>query len=186
MQKCRWLLVVNFTLKIATSCLKKWLINIYKAQYKYFKSGIFYVKNWSWTFKIYTPIDPLVFYLPQTFNSFGFQIFLFWAYLVKVVSETHVINPGFRGDRDAQSYAVCVVFCDHCLFVLFFLLGIALYDYKIARFISVPFSNKINWSIFAIARNDVYMYNICQKKTLWTDMFKITFYIFLQSNPICN
>ena len=32
--------------KISTICLEKQLINIYKAWYKYFKSGIIYVQNW--------------------------------------------------------------------------------------------------------------------------------------------
>jgi len=34
-----------FKNKISTACLSKLLINIYKTQYKYFKSGVIYVQK---------------------------------------------------------------------------------------------------------------------------------------------
>jgi len=35
-----------------------------------------------------TPLSPVVILLPQTFKLFGFRIFRFWAYMMKVIPES--------------------------------------------------------------------------------------------------
>jgi hypothetical protein len=38
------------------------------------------------------PVKALWFYCSQNFTLFGFQIFRFWEYLVKVIPETHHVH----------------------------------------------------------------------------------------------